>query len=132
MDQITVSNATKAKLIGTRIDLANTFLARLVGLLGKTRLDPGCGVLIQPSSGVHTVGMRFAIDVVALDKNRQVLRTWSRLGPFRIAGLSLSTHACLELAAGQVEACHIQPGDRLQIVPNTVHHHPTSVTGTRS
>jgi uncharacterized membrane protein (UPF0127 family) len=132
MDQITVRNATKAKLIGTQIDLANTFLARLVGLLGKKRLDRGCGILIQPSCGVHTFGMLFAIDVVALDKDRQVLRTWSNLAPFRITGLSLSTQACLELAAGQVEACHIRPGDRLQIFPNVLHNHPTPAAKTRS
>jgi len=45
----------------------------MVGLLGKARLDPGKGLLIVPSSGVHTWGMRFPIDVVALNRHLRVL-----------------------------------------------------------
>ena len=120
MDQITVRNSTKANLIGARIDLANTFASRLFGLLGKRLLECGRGVLIQPSCGIHTFGMWFAIDVVALDKDCRVLRTWSNLAPFRISGLSMRTHSCLELAAGQVKACNIETGDRLDIVRNGV------------
>ena len=122
MHQITVSNPAKASLIGTRIELADTCVGRLVGLLGRKRLEPGCGLLLQPSSGVHTFGMRFAIDVVALDRSRCVLRTWSHLLPFRLTRLSLRTHACLELAAGEVAALHIVPGDRLLLVRNPAPH----------
>lgn len=116
MEQVTIRNATKAEDIGGRIELANTFSSRLIGLLGRKSLGPGRGMLIQPSSGVHTFGMLFAIDVVALDKERRVLRTWRNVAPFRVAGLGLRTHSCLELAAGQVDACRIEAGDRLEVV----------------
>jgi uncharacterized membrane protein (UPF0127 family) len=112
---VTVRNTGKAVTIGTRIVLANTFSSRLFGLLGKRRLDAGCGVLIRPSSGVHTFGMLFAIDVVALTKDLRVLKVWPRLAPFRVTSVSLKTHCVLELAAGQIEQCRIEPGDLLEV-----------------
>jgi uncharacterized membrane protein (UPF0127 family) len=114
MKHITIKNTGKAVTIGTRIVLANTFSSRLFGLLGKRRLDAGCGLLIRPSSGVHTLGMLFAIDVVALNKDLRVLKVWPRLAPFRVTSVSLKTNCVLELAAGQIERCRIEPGDQLE------------------
>ena len=107
-------NKTKATTIGSRIAIANTSFARLVGLAGRRRLDAECGLLIQPSSGIHTFGMRFAIDVVALDRALRVLRVWHHLPPFRMTGISLRTHSMLELPAGEVLGCQIQIGDQLE------------------
>jgi uncharacterized membrane protein (UPF0127 family) len=115
MKYVTVKNHDEAVTIGTRIVLANTFLSRLFGLLGKKRLDAGCGVLIRPSSGVHTLGMLFPIDVIALDKDLRVLKVWRRLAPFRVTSISLKTNCILELAAGQIDQCRINLGDQLEI-----------------
>jgi uncharacterized membrane protein (UPF0127 family) len=109
-------NITRATTVGTRITIADTSLRRLLGLLGKRRLDAGCGLLIRPSSGVHTFGMLFSIDVVALSKNLQVLKLWPRLAPFRATSVSLKTHSILELPAGQISHCRIKVGDQLEFV----------------
>ncbi len=113
MQYLTVTIPEKAVTVGSRIGLADTFLSRLFGLLGKSRLDDGAGLLIRPSSGVHTMWMRFAIDVVALDKNLRVLRTWHRLRPWRLTPVSFRTHCVLELAPGQIQQHNIEPGDQL-------------------
>lgn len=115
LKDLTVTIPQKAVTIGSRIGLANTSVSRLVGLLRKRSLDPGCGILIRPCSGVHTFGMRFPIDVVALDRNLRVVRVWRRLRPFRITRLSLRTCSVLELAPGQIDACRIEPGDQVVI-----------------
>ena len=109
-------NVTRATTIGTRITIADTSLTRLIGLAGRRRLDAGCGLLIRPSSGIHTFGMRFSIDVVALSKGLQVLKLWHRLAPFRITSISLKTYCMLELPAGQISNCRIQVGDQLEFV----------------
>jgi len=109
-------NITRATTVGTRITIADTSVRRLLGLLGKRRLDAGCGLLIRPSSGVHTFGMLFSIDVVALSKNLQVLKLWPRLAPFRVTSVSLKTHSILELPAGQISDCGIKVGDQLEFV----------------
>jgi len=116
MNHLTIRNTGKAVTIGTRIVPADTFLSRLFGLLGKTHLEPGCGLLIRPSSGVHTMGMLFPIDVVALDKTMCVVKVWRRLRPFRMTSVNFRTSSVLELPAGQIEACRIERGDRLEVV----------------
>jgi len=64
---------------------------------------------------VHTMWMRFAIDVVALDKDMRVVRTWQRLRPWRLTSVNFDTHSVLELAPGRIHQFDIQPGDQLAI-----------------
>jgi uncharacterized protein len=115
MQYLTVTIPEKAVTVGSHIGLADTFFSRLFGLLGKSSLDDGAGLLIRPSSGVHTMWMRFAIDVVALDKDLRVLKTWQRLRPWRLTPVSLKIHSVLELAPGQIHRLNIETGDRLAL-----------------
>lgn len=115
MKRLTVTIPAKAVTIGTEIGLADTSLTRLFGLLGRRGLNPGQGILIRPSSGVHTFGMQFPIDVVAVDRHLRVVRTWRRLRPFRVTRVSTKFHSILELAPGQIEECGIEAGDQLAI-----------------
>jgi uncharacterized membrane protein (UPF0127 family) len=112
---ITLRNKTKATTIGSRITVADTSLRRLIGLVGKRGLDAGCGLLIEPSSGIHTFGMRFPIDVVALNKRLRVVKLWHELPPFRITSISLKVHSVLELPPGEIRICQIEVGDQLEI-----------------
>jgi uncharacterized membrane protein (UPF0127 family) len=115
MKLLTVTIPGKAVTVGSRIGLANTSLTRLFGLLGKRGIEPGSGILIRPSSGVHTFFMMFPIDVVALDRNLCVLKVWRRLAPFRLTSVSFKTHSVLELAPGQIDHCGIEVGDQLAL-----------------
>jgi len=109
-------NVTRATTVGTRITIADTSLKRLIGLVGKRRLNSGCGLLIRPSSGVHTFGMLFSIDVVALSRDLRVLKLWHRVAPFRMTSVNLKIHSMLELPVGQVSHCQMQVGDQLEFV----------------
>jgi uncharacterized protein len=113
---MTLRDITRGTAVGTQITIANTSLTRLIGLAGRRELASGCGLLIRPSSGVHTFGMLFSIDVVALSKDLRVLKLWHRLAPFRITSVSLKTHSMLELPAGQIGNCRMQVGDQLELV----------------
>jgi uncharacterized protein len=114
--QIALRDRTSGTTIGTRITIADTSLTRLAGLLGRKQLDAGCGLLIRPSCGVHTFGMLFSIDVVALDKTLRVVKLWPRLPPFRVTSIQLKAHSMLELPAGQIHHCRIKVGDQLELV----------------
>lgn len=116
MKTVIIANLTRATVVGTRISVADTSMTRLVGLLGRRRLEDGCGLLISPSSGVHTFGMLFPIDVVALDKRHCVVALWANLRPWRVSGISLKTHSILELPSGQIARSSLQPGDRLEVM----------------
>ena len=113
--RITVVNATKSKTVGAAIEIAETVPARIIGLLGRRGLAPGEGLLITPSSGIHTWGMRFSLDVVALDSALRVVRVWENLGSFRIAAVSWRTRKVLELPVGAVRRSQIESGDQLVI-----------------
>ena len=97
-----------------RCDIAETPLTRLKGLLGHSRLGSGEGLLIRPTSAIHTCFMRFPIDAVFLDRNFVVLRAVSDMRAWRFAACRRS-RAVLELAAGEIRRRDIQPGDRLSL-----------------
>jgi uncharacterized membrane protein (UPF0127 family) len=115
MRVVTVTDTTRGTVIGDRVQVADTSLSRMVGLLGRRGLNAGGGLWIKPSSGVHTLGMMFSIDVIGLDKELRVVRLWPRLVPFRITSVSLKVRSVVELEAGRIEACQVQLGDLLQI-----------------
>ena len=70
---------------GLQVRLAQGFVARLVGLLGQRALPLNQAFLITPCNNVHTFFMRFAIDVVFIDRHGVVLAVVPRVAPWRIA-----------------------------------------------
>lgn len=108
-----ITNSTKGSVICTEGRLADTFFTRLFGLLGRKGLEENTGLLISPSSGVHTFGMSFAIDIVALDAKNRVLGAYENIGPWTVRGISLKTRSVLELPAGRIRQCGLEAGDVL-------------------
>ncbi len=96
--------------------VADGFWSRGKGLLGRKSLPPSEGILLRPASSVHMFFMRFAIDVVFLDRELCVLDVRENLRPWRLA-LRRGAHSTLELAAGQVEARGIAAGQKLTLAP---------------
>jgi uncharacterized protein len=95
--------------------LADTPLTRLKGLLGRAGLGSDEGLLIRPTSAIHTCFMRFPIDAVFLDRQLVVVGVKSELRPWRFASRR-GAKAVLELAAGESRRRGIQAGERLELV----------------
>ncbi len=114
---VAIHNPSKGTVLGGHIMVANTGLRRLIGLLGKRKLPPGSGLHIIPSSGVHTFGMRFPIDIVALDRNMRVRGTWENVGGFRLVAIHWKTYSVLELPVGAIQASRTEANDQLTLVP---------------
>jgi uncharacterized membrane protein (UPF0127 family) len=112
----TAQVAEPTSVICHEVRIADGFLTRLIGLLGKRRLEPSAGLLIEPCSSIHTFGMAFPIDVVTLDRDYRVLGTWSHVRPWRMKVFGRDTRRVLELASGSVQRTDIARGDLLQIV----------------
>jgi len=112
---VTVVNVTRGTQLGDRIEVADTSLSRFLGLIPKRGLNAGEGLWIKPSSGVHMFWMRFAIDVVGLDREMRVVRLWRNLKPWRMTSVSLQMQIALELPVGQIDACEVQIGDVLSM-----------------
>jgi uncharacterized membrane protein (UPF0127 family) len=115
----TVINTTRGTTVGDSIELADTSMTRMFGLLGRRGLDAGGGLWIKPSSGVHTFFMAFKIDVVGLDHDLKVIKLWRCLPPWRVTSVSLKLKSVLELPCGQIAQSQMQIGDQMQVVPAT-------------
>ncbi|HEX3267610.1 MAG TPA: DUF192 domain-containing protein [Gaiellaceae bacterium] len=89
--------------------LAETMFARLRGLLGRSGLAEGEGMLLRPASSIHTAFMRFAIDAVFVDKENRVVKVAAEIRPWRAAACR-GARAVLELPAGEAERRGIRPG----------------------
>ena len=87
-------------LNGLTIIRADTWTTRLVGLLSVSSLSDAEAMLFEPGGGIHTVGMRFAIDVVYLDKDNKVLKIVAAMKPMRFPLAAKGTKAVLELSSG--------------------------------
>ena len=79
-----IVNSTKGTLLASRAEIADCFRKRLVGLLGRRALDPGCALWLFPSNAIHTIGMRFPIDVVMLSRNATVVKVCAGVRPYSV------------------------------------------------
>lgn len=109
-----LSRVAGGPLLGDRIVRADNPLTRIVGLLGRRSLAPGEGIWFEPASSIHTAFMRFAIDVIFLDREGVVLRCVPVMRPFRVA-VQRGARAAVELPAGTIERCGVSAGDRLRM-----------------
>jgi uncharacterized protein len=117
-ERVCVLNRTRERFVATNVAVANSYFRRLVGLLGKTRrwARAGQGLWIVPSHGVHTIGMLFPIDLIFLDREKNVVRLEEHVKPFRISIGSLRTHSVLELPAHTVFRTGTCVGDQLEFL----------------
>lgn len=111
---VTVTDA-EHRVVCERCTVADRALTRLRGLLGRSELPAGEGLLLRPAPSIHTWFMRFRIDAVFLDRELRVLAVRSELGPWRMAG-QRGARAVLELAAGEARRRGIRPGARMRLV----------------
>ena len=111
-----IFNLTRQVVIAERVEVADRGAKRRKGLLGRDGLGPGEGLWIVPCESVHTVGMRFRIDLVYLDRRKRVRKVRSVVPPWRLSAC-LSAHSVIELPAGAVRASKTEPGDMLEFSP---------------
>lgn len=94
--------------------MADTPFARMKGLLGRKDLGAGQGLLIRRTWSVHTLFMRFPIDVVFLDRDMRILSIRVNLKPWRAAARRGAT-SVLELPAGECDRRGTVVGDVLRL-----------------
>lgn len=104
-----VHNAETDQCLFSEVWQATAILDRMRGLLARPALQPQQGLWINPCPSVHTIGMRYAIDVVFLDGRGVIKKIRPYLQPLRFSA-SPDSRTSLELAAGSAEQAGLQPG----------------------
>jgi uncharacterized membrane protein (UPF0127 family) len=117
LPQIALANGD-GTVVCERCLLAETPLARMRGLLGRSGMPSGEGLLLRPAASIHTAFMRFTIDVVFLNRANEVVKVVSELRPWRTASCR-GARAALELPAGEAEKQGLKPGMALTQVWRT-------------
>src|SRR5437763_1767080 len=97
-----------------RCEIAESLFARMRGLLGRSELPAGHGMMINPAPSVMTYFMRFPIDVVFIDKTYTIVKIVHSLGPWKAAG-ARGAAAALELPAGTAARLDLQAGTKLAL-----------------
>jgi uncharacterized membrane protein (UPF0127 family) len=107
-----ILSATSGNVICERAEIADTPWRRARGLLGRSGLGQGEGMLLEPAPSIHSAFMRFEFDAIFLDRELEVLRVVERIRPFRAYSVR-HARKVLELAAGEAERRGVQVGDTL-------------------
>lgn len=107
-------NATKKSTVSDRCRFANSVFKRMVGLLNRRALAQGEGLLLDRCYGIHTIGMRFPIDVLFLDKELRVIKAVPALPPFRTCVVKQALYV-LELPVGSIQRSQTTTGDQIQM-----------------
>jgi uncharacterized membrane protein (UPF0127 family) len=114
MKRIRISNGTKARVLGERVWLADRYWTRLRGLLGRAEIRDGEGMLIAPSRGVHMYGMKYALDVILLDRGGRVVALYGGLRPGARTRVHRDASYALELPVGAIARSETEEGDMLE------------------
>lgn len=112
---VRVTNLTRGRAVAARVRRADRPWSRIAGLLGRSSLDEDEGLLLAPCTSIHTVLMRFPIDVLYLDREHVVVKAVRALRPFRFSACLRGGHSALELAAGAIGASDTRVGDHLDL-----------------
>lgn len=96
-----------------RCRIADTFRLRFRGLMLRSSLDPGEGMLFERTGSIHMFFMRIPLDVVFCDADLRVVKVVRGLRPWRTAA-ARGAKVTIEVAAGA--AAGVEPGDELQLV----------------
>jgi len=110
-------NSTRQTFLATQLRVATTHYQRLIGLLGtsRTAFSDGDGLWIVPCRGVHTFAMRYAIDVVYLDRENKVILIYENVRPWRLTRMVGEAATVLELPAHTAWSTGTRVGDAVEI-----------------
>lgn len=121
-------NETRQAFLATELRVADSHLQRLMGLMStsSSSFQSGCGLWINPCHGIHTMFMRFPIDVLYLDREQRVMRVEDNVRPWRVSPVIIESATVLELPAHTAWNTGTKVGDTIEIKLLTKENHGDS------
>ena len=112
-------NQTRGTVLCEKLEDAGGLGGQSRGLLGRDGLEPGAGMRFEnsrftPMMWMHMFFMRFAIDIVFLDRAGRVLKVDRNLKPWRVSSIVFGARIALELPAGASAASATERGDQIK------------------
>lgn len=110
-----IYNSTQNNLIAGDVKIAENFFTRSIGLLSRKSLSQDEGLIIRPCCSIHTLFMKFPIDVLFINKKNEVIALYENVKPWRILPIHPTSHYVVELCAGQISVKTICLSDIISI-----------------
>ncbi|MBI1885868.1 MAG: DUF192 domain-containing protein [Chloroflexi bacterium] len=110
-----ILNETKGTVVADKAQTARSLWSKFWGLMLRSGLPDGGGLLLSPCSSIHTFFMRFPIDVVFVDRANTVVKVVPAMRPYRVTMAFRGARSALELAAGAAERARVERGDVLVV-----------------
>lgn len=112
-----VYNRTRSSFLANDLRVAGSHWTRMKGLLGTSchEFYNGKALWIVPSHGVHTIAMRYPIDVVYLNSENIVTHIEEHVQPWRVTPIRMDAESVLELPPHTVANTRTQIGDEIEI-----------------
>ena len=101
-----------------KIEVADSFIKRLLGLMGRKKIPQGQGLLLSPCNSIHMFFMRFSIDVIYLDKNYVIKKIVRNVKPFIGISICLKAESVIEMAAGEADRLDLRIGNVFETPDN--------------
>ena len=114
MREVTITSSEQPRC---KAEVAENPWNRGWGLLGRTGLPEDQGLWVKKCKFVHTLFMRFPIDIAYLSCDGTVVKTCSRLKPFRFSAGGRRADSVLELPAGFLDRNEMVVGEKLVMAP---------------
>ena len=108
-----IFNQTQNIVLAEKAVLADTVASRFIGLLRHTVLPVGEGLVITQCHSIHMFFMKFAIDVVFVNRKRIVVGLVKDIQPFQMSWYYWRADCAIELPAGQIERTKTALGDKI-------------------
>jgi uncharacterized membrane protein (UPF0127 family) len=109
-----IINTTKNSTLAKECAVADSFIKRFIGLMGKENLPEGGGLLITPCNSIHMFFMNFPLDIVFINKDRIIVHLIENIKPWQVSKVVFDARSTLELPVGTISTSSTQVGDVLK------------------
>ncbi len=113
LSSMQILNQTQNTILADNAVIADTFASRSVGLLRHTSLPQGEGLVLTQCQSIHMFFMKFPIDVIFVDRNKNVVGLVRGIKPFRMSPYFWRSDCAIELPAGQIDRTKTALGDKI-------------------
>ena len=111
-----ITNKTKNTVISVKASKADNFFTRMIGLLNRSTLNQGEGLIITHCNSIHMFFMRFAIDCIFVNKENKIVGLVENIKPFRLSRIFLQSSFVIEVPVGTIGQSNSSIGDEIEIV----------------
>lgn len=119
MKLVKVVNTTKNLIVAEKAEMADNTWTRFVGLMGRSGLEKGAGLVIYPNNSIHMFFMNFPIDVLHVAADGTILKILHGIKPWRVGPIVGKCKYTVELPSGITKATNTTEGDKIELVKLT-------------